>query len=541
MQLLFQKGGSFMTSETMSWQSLGHLVREQARRFGDRALFRFEGTDTTFAQVEERTNRLANVLTTHGIGKGDRVAVMMPNSVDVPLAWLAIAKVGAVMVPINVQYQERDLRYTLRDSEAQLALVGPAQAALIQRVQPDCPHLGAIGILNHTSTVAGDAIDILREMESISDSYAIEHVGRSHLVNLQYTSGTTGFPKGCMLTHEYWLTLGQLVAEYLVPREGDVDLTAQPFYYMDPQWNTVLCLMAGIPLVILPRFSASTFWRSIKEHNVTFCYLLGTMPLYLLKQPENPEVEQHHKLRVVICSGIVPQLHALYESRWNVPWREAYGTTESGADLFVPLDDAECIGTGAMGRPVRTKEARAVDLAGQELPDGEIGELVVCGKPMMLGYYHNPEATAEKIRDGWLHTGDLVFRDNKGYYHLVGRLKDMIRRSGENIAASEVEAALCEHPQVQAAAVIPELDELRGEEVKAFIQLQPGETPESVPPQVLLAFVRSKLAAFKVPRFLTYVDAFPLTPSERIAKHKLLERKNDDESRTYDAATKTWR
>jgi acyl-coenzyme A synthetase/AMP-(fatty) acid ligase len=253
------------------------------------------------------------------------------------------------------------------------------------------------------------------------------------------------------------------------------------------------------------------------------------------------KTEQHHKLRVVLCSGIVPQLHALYESRWKVPWRETYGTTESGADLFVPLDDGECVGTGAMGHPVCTKEARVVNLEGQALPSGEIGELVVRGKPMMLGYYRNPEATAEKIRDGWLHTGDLVFRDHKGYYHLVGRLKDMIRRSGENIAASEVEAALCEHPQVQAAAVVPEPDELRGEEVKAFIQLQPGETPESVPPQELLAFVRSKLAAFKVPRFLTYVDTFPLTPSERIAKHKLLERKNNTESPTYDAVTGAWR
>ena len=300
--------------------------------------------------------------------------------------------------------------------------------------------------------VAG-MLDIRQEMAAAPATYPDTQVGPRDLLNIQYTSGTTGFPKGCMLTHEYWLLLGQIVAEYLALREDDVNLTAQPFYYMDPQWNVALCLLAGIPLVILPRFSASTFWKSVKEQGVTFFYLLGTMPMYLLKQPEQPEVEQHHRLRVVLCSGIVPQLHALYESRWKVPWREAYGTTESGADLFVPLDDAESVGSGAMGGPVRTKEARVIDPEGHDLADGEIGELVVRGKPMMLGYYHNPAATAEKLRDGWLHSGDLVYRDPKGYYHLVGRLKDMIRRSAENIAASEVEAVLCEHPQVRAAAV----------------------------------------------------------------------------------------
>jgi crotonobetaine/carnitine-CoA ligase len=530
-----------MNAESTSWQSLGQLVHEQARRFGNRALFRFEGTEITFAQADEQTNRLAHVLSAHGIGKGVHVAVMLPNGIDFPLAWLAIAKIGAVMVPINTQYQEHDLGYLLRDSEAQLVLADPAHAALLQQVQPTCPHLQAIGILTTAAPVPTGMLDIRREMDAAPASYPNAQVGPADLLNVQYTSGTTGFPKGCMLTHEYWLTLGQLVAEYLALREDDVNLTAQPFYYMDPQWNTVLCLLAGIPLVILPRFSASTFWKAVKANDVTFFYLLGTMPMYLLKQPENPELEQGHRLRVVLCSGIVPQLHALYEARWRVPWREAYGTTESGADLFVPLDDTESVGSGAMGRPVRTKEARVIDAEGRELADGEIGELVVRGKPLMLGYYHKPEATAEKIRDGWLHTGDLVFRDARGYYHLVGRLKDMIRRSGENIAASEVEAVLCEHPQVRAAAVVPEPDDLRGEEVRAFIQLQPGETPESAPPQALIDFTRRKLAPFKVPRFITYVESFPLTPSERIAKHKLLERDNAEHAPTYDAMTQAWR
>lgn len=530
-----------MNSEATPWQSLGYLLHEQANRFGNRTLFRFEGTDMSFAQAEEQTNRLAHVLLAHGIGKGAHVAVLLPNGFDFPLTWLAIAKVGAMMVPVNTQYQEHDLSYILSDSEAQLVLTDAAHAALLQQVRPACPHLQAIGIFTDTDLLPAGTFDIRREMAAASAAYPAVQVGPADLLNIQYTSGTTGFPKGCMLTHEYWLLLGQLVAESLALRDDDVNLTAQPFYYMDPQWNVALCLLAGIPLVILPRFSASTFWKAIKDNDVSFFYLLGTMPMYLLKQPENPEVEQQHRLRVVLCSGIVPQLHAVYESRWHVPWREAYGTTESGADLFVPLDDAESVGSGAMGKPVRTKEARVIDPQGRELADGEIGELVVRGKPMMLGYYHKPDATAEKLRDGWLHSGDLVFRDARGYYHLVGRLKDMIRRSGENIATSEVEAVLCEHSQVRAAAVVPEPDDLRGEEVRAFIQLQPGATPASAPPQTLIDFTRGKLAAFKVPRYITYIESFPLTPSERIAKHKLLEQAREDQQPTYDALSQTWR
>jgi crotonobetaine/carnitine-CoA ligase len=530
-----------MDAETPAWRSLGQLLHEQARRFGQRTLFRFEGAQVTFAEAEEQTNRLAHVLKARGIGKGAHVAVMLPNGFEFPLAWLAIAKVGAVMVPINTQYQEQDLSYTLGDSQAQFALVGPGQAALLQRVRDRCPRLEAIGVLAADGARSPGLLDLRREMEAAPASYPDEQVGPTDLLNLQYTSGTTGFPKGCMLTHEYWLLLAQVVVEYLEVREDDVNLTAQPFYYMDPQWNVALCLLAGIPLVILPRFSASTFWQSVNAQDVSFLYLLGTMPMYLLKQPEHPALEQSHRLRVVLCSGIVPQLHATYESRWRVPWREAYGTTESGADLFVPLADAESVGTGAMGKPVPSKEARVVDAQGRELADGEIGELVVRGKPMMLGYYRKPDATAEKLQGGWLHSGDLVFRDARGYYHLVGRLKDMIRRSGENIAASEVEAVLCEHPQVRAAAVVPEPDDLRGEEVRAFIQLQPGETPESAPPQALIDFARSKLAPFKTPRFVTYAASFPLTPSERIAKHQLLALQREQPSPTYDALGQTWR
>ena len=423
-------------------RSVGHLLRHQAERFGEKILFRFEGMETTFAEVEGRTNRLANALGAHGVSHSHKVAVMMPNGIDFPTVWLALAKLGAVMVPVNTRYREADLTYVLNDSGASMAIGGTEQLEMLLGSRSKCPTLKTIATLDVAPAEVIPLGEQEREAPSSLDVLAV----REDLLNLQYTSGTTGFPKGCMLTHEYWLLLASTTRDYLRAGTGDVNLTAQPFYYMDPQWNTVLSIMAGIPLVILPRFSASTFWHSVGDNGVTLFYLLGTMPNYLLRQPENPDVEKAHKVRLVVCSGLVPQLHGEIEARFNCPWREGFGMTETGIDLMVPAEDEESVGSGAVGIPVPTKEAKVVDTHDEELPDGATGELLVRGKPLMLGYYNQPEATETVLRGGWLHTGDLAFKDVKGYFHIVGRLKEMIRRSGENISAAEVERVLCQHP-----------------------------------------------------------------------------------------------
>jgi acyl-CoA synthetase (AMP-forming)/AMP-acid ligase II len=259
----------------------------------------------------------------------------------------------------------------------------------------------------------------------------------------------------------------------------------------------------------------------VARHGVTFFYCLGTMPIVLLKQPPSPE-EREHRVRAVMCSAIPPQLHATIEARYGCPWREAYSTTETGpVCLSVPLDDTASVGSGAMGWPGPACEARVVDADGRDVPDGTPGQLLMRGPGMMLGYWRNPGATDAWLRDGWAHTGDVVYRDPRGAFHLVGRVKDMIRRSGENIAAQEVEAVLAEHPAVHAAACVPVPDEVRGEEVKAFLQPQPGIAPDEALARDVVEFCRGRLAGFKVPRYVTFVDSLPLTPSQRVEKHRL--------------------
>ncbi|HJR62661.1 MAG TPA: AMP-binding protein, partial [Gemmatimonadaceae bacterium] len=360
------------------------------------------------------------------------------------------------------------------------------------------------------------------------------------LVCIQYTSGTTGFPKGCLTTHDYWLALARTVYDQTAFRAGDVTVTAAPLSYMDPTWILTLCLVRDMELVILPRFSASTFWRDVARGGVTWFYCLGTMPLLLLKQPADESVDRGHRVRFVLCSGIDARRHREIEERWGCPWREIYGSTEIGAGLMVPLDDSASVGSGSLGRSVPEREAAIVGPDGRSVEDGQTGELLFRGEHMMRGYHRDPEATARWCSDGWAHTGDLAFRDERGYIHLAGRIKDMIRRGGENISAAEVESVLCQHPAVRAAACVPVPDELRGEEVKAFVQLQPGETATSTPPDLLLEFARQKLASFKVPRYVEYVERFPLTPSERIEKSRLLASKPDQRVGAYDAVSRSW-
>jgi acyl-CoA synthetase (AMP-forming)/AMP-acid ligase II len=516
-------------------QNLGSLVREAAQRYGEKTILRFEGASLSFVELEERTNRLANVLEKLGVKAGDRVAVMLNNGFDFPVTWLSIAKLGAIMVPVNTQYQHDDLRFVLRDSGAWLLVTSPEFLPLALRVKPEVGSLETISVFG----LSNHAVELEPAMQGASTVFAAPKVARDSLVNLQYTSGTTGFPKGCMLSHAYWLELGLRTSQMMDCRADDVDLTVQPFYYMDPQWNLALCLLNGIPLVVAPKFSVSRFWQTVIAEGVTFFYCLGTIPVFLLKQPENPALERGHKLRFVSCSGIVPQFHALFESRFGVPWREGFGMTETGVDIAMPIS-SQTIGSGSIGKPVPGKEARIVrsEESGLEtvLPDGEPGELVVRGGVMMQGYWNRPEDTARALKGGWMHTGDLAYRDANGHYFLVGRLKDMIRRGSENIAAIEVESVICEHGRVLMAAVVPEKDEARGEEVKAYVQLNPGARLE---PQELLEFLRPKLAKFKLPRYVAFVDSFPLTPSEKIAKHKL----NSPEYavRTFDALEGIWR
>jgi len=501
-------------------------LRRAAAAWPDRVAWTFDpGGELTFADIDRRTAAFARALADRGVRPGDRIAVMIANEPAFPLTWLALARLGAVMVPVNTRYQTADAAHVLRSSGAAAVVAAAEFEPLLRRLPADVPALRQLHLVSALEASAAEPAAPGQPPWSGAEP------GPADTANIQFTSGTTGSPKGCVLPHRYWTRLAAgLVTEFPYLSDRDVLLTAQPFHYIDPQWNVAAGLLSGARLVVLDGFHPSSFWARVRQHRVTYFYCLGAMPTLLLRMPADP-LDREHDVRVVQCSAIPPALHRDLEQRWGVGWHEAFGMTETGADLRVTdLDHDELVGTGCLGGPVSYRQVAIVDAADGPVPAGSPGEIVLRGPGMMDGYLDNPEATAAVLRDGWMHTGDLGRMDDRGRVYHVGRLKDMIRRSGENIAAREVEEVLLTHPGVQLAAVTAVPDEIRGEEVKAYY-VAAGVTPGE-----LAAYCQDRLAAFKVPRFWQQEADLPRTDSQRVAKSGL----GDLAGPVFDRAAGEW-
>jgi crotonobetaine/carnitine-CoA ligase len=504
--------------------TLVDLVTRAAERRPAKTAWIFDATGErfTFADVDARSSRFAVSLREVGVEPGDRVAVMLRNQPEFPLIWLALAKLGAVLVPVNTGYREFDGAHVLSHSGARFAVTTDEFLALLTKIAPETE-------LERVLTVD----ELTSRPRETTETFSTEP---ERPVNIQYTSGTTGAPKGCVLPNRYWTTLAVgLTTDFPSIGDDDVILTAQPFHYVDPQWNVALGLASGATLVVLDRFHPSTFWAKVREYEVTWFYCLGLMPALLLRQPESPE-DTRHKLRAICASAIPRDLHAELEARWGVPWFEAFGMTETGGDIRMSESDHdELVGTGCLGRPSGDREVMIADDEGKPLPRGETGELLIRGIGIMHGYHNDPGATAKAFTGGWFHTGDLASMDAEGRVYYVGRTKDMIRRSGENVSADEVERALMLHPDIRLAAVIAVPDDLRGEEIKAYVVLG----GENSPPEELAEFCARKLAYFKVPRYWSVVESLPMTPSERVAKAEL-RKATDLLAGAYDRTVSRW-
>ena len=518
-------------------------LRRAAARWPDRSALVFDETaeTLTFSELAARVDRFAAALAATGIGPGDRVGIMLPNRVEWPLAWLGLARLGAVMVPVNTSYRTADAGFVLEHAGVRAVIATGAVVALLLDVRAATG--ATFEILCIDGDADGNAVDLASLVEAhANDTPPAAGIDSHTLVNVQYTSGTTGEPKGCMLSHSWFMRFAWRV---MVLHDGlddtDTILTSQPFYYVDPQWNLAVALLSGATLVVLDRFHPSTFLHKVRSHRVTWFYCLGVMPKLMLNTPPS-RLDREHSVKRVICSAIPRADHADIEARWGVPWYEAFGMTESGLDIAVVLADHDgTVGTGCIGTAMPGREVRVVDAEDRPVPAGTPGELVLRGVGLMDGYYRNPAATAEAFRNGWLHTGDVVSRDERGRIHYLSRTKDMIRRSGENIAAAEVEDIIMRHPGVRLAAVLAVEDELRGEEVMAYVVPSHGVSRDDVSPTVLSTFCAERLARFKVPRYWKYRDDLPRTPSERIRKEALREEHEDPRTGAYDRVDGRWR
>lgn len=500
---------SFPMVDTV-WELVDNAAREWPEKTA--LISDTEGRSFTFSELKVVVENAAARLCRLGVRPGDFVAVMLENRIDYPVIWLACARIGAAMVPINSNHKVLDAGHILRHSSSRIVISDRARRDVLNEVKAE------LGTLKVIIDIDVDWLEIEPDAATLPQPPR----GGETTLNVQYTSGTTGRPKGCVLSHTYWLTMAyKNVVEVPGLASDDVLLTAQPFSYMDPQWNLASSLASGATLVLLDRFHPSTLFDTVQRFGVTFFYCLGVMPTLLLKYPPTP-ADRNHRLRLIACSGIPGGLHAELEERYGVPWVETYGMTEIGNAAAMTLEDRESrVGSGAIGRSTSKREVRIVDEHDRPVDRGEVGEIVVRGVGLMDGYLHDPEATAEAFRGGWFHTGDLGYLDDAGFLYFVGRKKEMIRRSGENISATEVEETILSHPAVRMAVCLPVPDDIRGEEIKAIVVLDEGVDTSFLIQEELPAHCSRLLSYFKVPRYWEHRNELPLTVSSKVSRGQL--------------------
>lgn len=494
------------------------LLDRAAATHGDRPLLNFfeEGVVLTYAELRDATDRLATMLRGRGVGVGTPVAVVVPNLPLFPIAWLALLRLGAVLVPVNPRFTESELRFVLDDSGSAFVLVHEdaaeaARAAAVGLVDP-----GRILVWSGTSvdSFCGPAgpETLPAKPDASWPAAASDDVAGYH-----YTSGTTGFPKACVLTHEYWLECARTLVSSL-PRLPRRILSDAPFFYIDAPFELLLAMATGAEQYVARRVSLSRFTGWVVEHDIDYLELWET----LADRVVDPDAEARLRLRdepiVATTYGLRAGARQGLEERFGATIREFYGMTEVGVAIHDRYDAASP-DDGSCGTAADNRELRVVDPdTGQDVSPGEIGELWVRGPGVLKRYHNRPEVNAMTFVDGWFRTGDLFTRSAEGRYWIVGRLKDMIRRSHENIAASEVEEALKAVPGVEGAGVVGVPDAVRGEEVKAFVVLA---EPAALTPAQVRTGSAERLAAFKVPRYIEVLDSLPLTPSGKVGKAAL--------------------
>ncbi|MEY4711358.1 MAG: hypothetical protein RIS88_808 [Pseudomonadota bacterium] len=502
---------------SIAQRTLPQLLRQQAARFGARPFLRIDGAQWTHADPVVHAAARAGALKAAGVTRGDRVAVMCANRIEFFETVLACGWIGAVVVPVNTALMAAQLEHVLRDSGACLLVT---QAALLERLPQALPGtLRRIWLVDGSPPVATPGV-VVEPWPAPGAPEPAANLGPGDLLAILYTSGTTGAPKGVMCPHAQYLAWGLNTARMLGLVESDVLGTTLPMFHINALNTYAQAAVTGCRGVWLPRFSASGFWPAMQEAQATVIYLLGAMVPILLAQPAGPQ-ERTHRVRIGLGPGVPAAGARDFHARTGVRLMEGYGSTETN---FVLSAAAGAPADGTMGTVQAGFHARVVDDHDVEVPDGTAGELIVrADEPyaFALGYWGLPEQTVQAWRNLWFHTGDRVAREADGRFRFVDRLKDAIRRRGENISSWEVEQVLQSHPAVAEVAVYPVRSDLAEDEVMAALVPRASRTLD---PGELWSFCDQRLPGFAVPRYLDIVDDLPRTANGKVRKFVLRER-----------------
>ncbi len=511
-------------------RTLGQVLAARARATPDKTWLLFEERPNadaapvvrqlTYADFEQQVQRAANVLVELGLRPGDKLVLHLGNCPEFLFLWFGAARCGAVIVPVNTLSSPDELEYLVNHSESVVFVTEPSGLPLVEQLLPRCPAVRHV-LVCRTDADRGPALAFSRLLAEASETPSRHEPEPLDVVAILYTSGTTSKPKGCLITHANYVHVGEAVSTGMGLGPEDRFLTVLPLFHGNAQYYaTMSALVVGGSVALMERFSASRYWEQAARYDCTVGSLFAAPMRMLLAQPPRPE-ERGHRLRLVIfAQNLSREQLAEWDARFGAPLMQIYGMTEQlGHPLANPFDGPRDNMT--VGLPSPGWQVRVVDERGRDVPDGEPGQLLVRGEPgtsLMLGYFKNPEATAEAIRDGWLWTGDNVRINANGYFEFVDRAKDMIKRSGENVAAGEVEGVLKDHPSVFDAAVIGVPDQMRDEAIKAFVVLREGAAASEAE---LIAWCAARLANFRVPELVEFRTELPRTSVGKIQKHLL--------------------
>ena len=525
--------------ETSVPETLGHMLCERAAQTPDRPAFVFFDHDEqlTYAELSDQVRRVAASLQAAGVRYGTHVAVIMPNRLEFPVTWLALAWVGAVSVPLNPRYTASELDYALNDADVDFLVIDETSLSAFEGMTQRPARLDDRRIFVTGDSQAYAHWRTLLTSEPLPANPS-DRITQHTPVACLYTSGTTGFPKGCMLDHRYWLQLAAGVVFCQGGHRPRNVLIYEPMFYMQGNFIMLVALFSNATLYCSARSSIKKFLDWVETYAIDYCAYPAPAMVGIEDQPK----EKGQSLKWVHTWYYHGDQWERLEKHFGVVGRDMFGMTENGICLYVPVDRPDLAAAGAVGVVAPWREVRIVDDAGKDVPDGEVSELWTAGPGHMQGYYRKPEANKSSFVGKWFRTGDLMRRDASDGFYLIGRMKDMVKRSGENISAAEVEDCLCKLPGVLMAAVVPVPDESRGEEVKAFVQLEDGVTADALPPSSILVHWVEHLTAFKVPRYLAYIDELPLTAgNDKVAKPQLTAGVTDQRQDAYDRVDDVWR
>jgi len=500
---------------------IGEILARNARKYPEKLAFREGERSFTYSQYNFRVNKLANAFTGLGIGHGDKVAFLLFNSIEIIDCYFALAKLGAVAVPVNFRFVGPEIAYVVDNSDSVALVYDSTFEKVIDSVKdllPKIKHYIAVGPIEVTY-----GIDFNHLLEGGSGVEPLVRVSDSDQAHIMYTSGTTGKPKGAVLTHKSQISNALFCLIELSTTGDDIYLCIPPLFHEAALALTLQHVFMGCSVIIQRVFDPKAIIETVVRERITTLFLVPAMWNFLLQVP-NLEQYDVSSIRMAITGAAILPLN-LKERLLNIfPGLQLYdcfGQTEMSpvTTILKPLDTLRK--PTSVGRPIVGVEARAVDSSGNDLPVGEVGEIVYRGPGMLLEYYKNPEATGQAIVDGWFHSGDLVRIDGEGFVHVVDRKKDMIISGGENVYPAEVEEVLYRHEKILEAAVIGIPSEKWGEAVHAVVVPKPGQTLTA---EEVMDFCATQLAGYKKPRSLEFVEALPRNAAGKVLKTRLREK-----------------